>query len=478
MSRRLIVWLIALVCIFTVPAKTGWAQSAPGQTLPAQSYPAGWNLTAFPPGTVLPEGTPLYTLPSGASSYELVTPAQGTSGGLGYWAHFSAGANVILAAGASVAYSVAAAPGQWVMIGDPSGVLPATISGADTVYSYDSAGGYVAASLLNPGQGAWAFSGGGGTISVTPASAPSPQWGDSRFAVTLVGDLQQLVTLGARWFVSYTKGLGSLPAGAVWVQYVDLQSGAPIPDDIAQRVSQYPGSYWLIGNEPNVRASPQQLTGDQYARDLHDLIPRIKGVDPSAKIVGPNVINFDFTCLDCPGFTSGHDWTDSFLAAYQSDFGSLPPIDVWSIHTYPLDWDNFPQVNTSIVENQLSEFRQYLDGKPGLAGAPIWDTELGTHWGFQGIDWHDDGTGSVKAFPVGSFQTDALLGYMQSVLDWLSTNGPALHIDRWFFFATYESRPESWETVYGGINLLDGSGPDARLTDFGRLYRRLSGLSP
>jgi hypothetical protein len=42
-----------------------------------------------------------------------------------------------------------------------------TISGADTVYTYDPvAGQYIAATTLKPGQGAWVLSNAGGTITL------------------------------------------------------------------------------------------------------------------------------------------------------------------------------------------------------------------------------------------------------------------------------------------------------------------------
>jgi hypothetical protein len=308
----------------------------------------------------------------------------------------------------------------------------------------------------------------------TPAAAPV--FGDSRFGVYLNGDPQQLATLGTRWYITMQPDSPPPPPNAVWVQYVSLQAGQT--DDLAQRVAQSPGSSWLIGNEPNVKGSPDELSGEQYARALHDAVGVIHATDPSASIVGPNIINFDFTCIACPGFTSGHAWMGSFLAAYSADYGTLPPIDIWSIHTYPLDFEHFPQVDASTMEQQLTEFRAYLDATPGLSGAPIWDTEIGTHWGYEGLEWRDDGTGTVKAFPVGAYRSDLLLGYMQNLLGWLAQNGPSLNIDRWFFYVSYENRPEAWETTYAGINLLDGFGPNAQLTPFGQLYRQLAGLPP
>src|SRR6476619_2262138 len=48
-----------------------------------------------------------------------------------------------------------------------------------------------------------------------------PVWGDDHFGVTLIGDPQQLATLGIRWFLTYDYGSSrQLPDGAVEVRYV------------------------------------------------------------------------------------------------------------------------------------------------------------------------------------------------------------------------------------------------------------------
>jgi hypothetical protein len=66
--------------------------------------------------------------------------------------------------------------------------------------------------------------------------------------------------------------------------------------------------------------------------------------------------------------------------------------------------------------------------------------------------------------------------YMQSVVGWLMQNSDRLRIERWFIYTNYQADPESWESVYAGIDLTTGSGPDAALTPLGRLYRQLAGL--
>ena len=144
----------------------------PGQAAgQVAAYAAGWNLIAAPQSTDLSSAIPpLFTLQPGDGGYEAVQPDAGTQAGLGYWAYFPASATVNVAQGSNSAYSVDAPAGQFIMVGGPSGTEAATVSGADSVYTYTPATGYVAGTSLAPGQGAWAVSLAGGTITVTPQS--------------------------------------------------------------------------------------------------------------------------------------------------------------------------------------------------------------------------------------------------------------------------------------------------------------------
>src|SRR5690348_5705622 len=62
-------------------------------------------------------------------------------------------------------------------------------------------------------------------------SAATSAWGDDRFGVFLTGDPEQLLTIGARWFISPgdTSRDLALPPGAVWVQQVDFHGDEAIP---------------------------------------------------------------------------------------------------------------------------------------------------------------------------------------------------------------------------------------------------------
>jgi hypothetical protein len=148
------------------------------------TYKTGWNLISAPAGTDLSavEGPLQHWLPT-AGSYEATDPRVGTQTGNGYWAYFANDSSVTLAAGLSGGGHYNVAAGKYAMIGDPSGTLPASVTGAEVVYTYDPVNGYQQTTTLQPGQGAWALSNGvaidirllNGTAPATssPASPPS-----------------------------------------------------------------------------------------------------------------------------------------------------------------------------------------------------------------------------------------------------------------------------------------------------------------
>jgi hypothetical protein len=74
----------------------------------------------------------------------------------------------MLVSGSDSPYRIQLPFGQFVMVGNPSGHLPALITGADSILTYDPAIGYQPVSILQPGQGALAYSASGMFITITP----------------------------------------------------------------------------------------------------------------------------------------------------------------------------------------------------------------------------------------------------------------------------------------------------------------------
>lgn len=133
------------------------------------TYRDGWNLLGAPDGTTIaPADGPLYTVRAGSPDYEVVPSPATLVGGTGYWAYFDTAAMVDLPVVGPVSTSVELPAGQWILIGDP-GQAPVAASGANAVvFAYDTASArYEPTVLLSPGQGAWAYSAVGGSLTLS-----------------------------------------------------------------------------------------------------------------------------------------------------------------------------------------------------------------------------------------------------------------------------------------------------------------------
>jgi hypothetical protein len=213
-------------------------------------------------------------------------------------------------------------------------------------------------------------------------------------------------------------------------------------------------------------------------------------------VIGGNALNWGFTCTACGGFASGATWFDQFWAAYAALFGAPPPADGWGVHVYIVSWDRLPMADLGLATAQITGFRSYLDLK-GQAAAPIWVTETGVIWGYDGWTSTDilnpadpgfcDGATSAgcrtapcradSAVCVGArpsaYATPALSAYLAGILDWLLANADALRIERWFWYIQAPV-PEPYAATFGGVALMDSAGPGARLTPFGQIFSQRS----
>jgi PKD repeat protein len=142
------------------------------QSAQSVTYQVGWNLASGPAGTTFAQADgPLYTYQAGDTSYETVANTTPAAAGHGYWAYFTAPTTMSLAGGsATLPMSITLPAGQYVMVGNPSTTQTVTVSGAEVVYTFNTASNsYSPASgtaTLAPGQGAWVYSSAGGTVTL------------------------------------------------------------------------------------------------------------------------------------------------------------------------------------------------------------------------------------------------------------------------------------------------------------------------
>jgi hypothetical protein len=235
------------------------------------------------------------------------------------------------------------------------------------------------------------------------------------------------------------------------------------PNEFTRRARAAPGGIWLIGNEPNV-GGQDDISPEGYAQFLVWVAGLIRAADPTAILVGPGILNWDATCTGCGGMTPGRAWSEAFVTIYQQRYGPLP-LNAWAMHTYTIDWTRLPMLDSSQDQAQLLAARAWLDSR-GL-NLPIWLTEFGVVYGWDGLQWMQQVDGYTRAVPQGRFRTDLIAPYLDRMVDWLVRNSPALRIDRWFLYGLAPTT-ESWATAPVGISLLQAN--SLSLSSFGEQY--------
>lgn len=314
--------------------------------------------------------------------------------------------------------------------------------------------------------------------SQTPTAAAQPPDLRSRYGVGIGTDVdpRQVTQLGLEWYFAGSPTTTPSPAGtrAVYI----LPVNPPLPEaEVRALIAQVPGAAWLVGNEPNIVpefniSAPHSATPEGYADALAFYASTIKANDPAALLIGPNVLNWNVTCVACPGFPSGQEWTEQMRAAYQSRYNAEPPLDVWSLHPYDLNWTHLPMGDAQLQIGQIQAMRDWLTTVPALADRPMWVTEIGLHWAYPGLEVRADG----KYYPIGDFDYAHVEQWMRDVFGWLNQNAVSLNIERWFLWLTYTDQLEPWMSLWPTITLTDGPGADAAVTRLGLLYQELAGI--
>jgi hypothetical protein len=300
-----------------------------------------------------------------------------------------------------------------------------------------------------------------------------PAWVNPRYGVFIsrVMPPEQVAwtqaALGTAWWLE-PHGTAPRPVAGK-VPILPLHAGSRLSgEQLMDVVWQFPpGTTWYAGGEANV-PTQGNMPGDEYAVYFHEAAAAIRAADPDARVMAASVLNAVDTCRGCQGYTLGLDWIESFRSTYLELFGEEPPVDVWAIDSYLLDWEALPMIDVAFMPRQVRALRTYLDGIPEQAGKPIWLTEFGVIWAYESMEWFQH-NGAWDFRPAGAFRDDLLEAWLVETLTWLETDGVALGVERWFLFASSRPPGEPW---YHGIELLqpDESGTGWTLTPLGHLY--------
>jgi hypothetical protein len=302
--------------------------------------------------------------------------------------------------------------------------------------------------------------------------------------------------LNASWWTAFDSPLTPV-ADKRKMRVVRTPAISPYaPGQLRDAAAAVPGSYWAIGNEPNVPGQ-DNLAPRDYAFRFKNISDEIKAGDPTAKIIAGNMLNWNFMCTGgCLGFPLGMNWFAEFWTEYVNLYSVPPTPDAWGIHVYTITWDRVPMVDTDRSTDQIHAFRNYLNSL-GRTNDPIWITELGVIWGYDGwtsIDTTDPENPAFcdsqvnphcKTSPCKANTTTCLgnqpsgvkpstfnpnnqvLNYFTGMNNWLYAVSGQLKIARWFWY-TQTGSPEPYATHYGGISLTDVAG---NLTIFGEYFR-------
>ena len=321
-----------------------------------------------------------------------------------------------------------------------------------------------------------------------------------------------LQQMGVTWYLDFGVDMSQVPDGTTKLPFITIPSadviwtsgqaesiesltdgqiaalGFPTRAELQGMATSSPGSYWYLFEEPNRYG---YMTGKRFAPVFHYLASQLTTTDPTAKIIGPSVLNWDFVCVGCGGYQSGEVWLKEFIGEYSARYGSLPQVYAWAIDAYPIDWSNTPNnradrkacyngnqvcvtslrfLHSEIAIKQLERMRVYLDAN-GYGGTPIWVTKIAIQVGYESWRWVQFPT---KLEPVGSYDWVSMSNYVNTILDWLQANGATNKIERWFFYVTWQDIVNVGSDGYMGTIFFDGPGQDASLNCLGETYRAMS----
>ena len=141
----------------------------------------------------------------------------------------------------------------------------------------------------------------------------------------------------------------------------------------------YGVTYWSIGNEPSIfthaRTDGCRLHRLDLNRDWRAIAQAMKAADPTIKLIGPEIHQWNDGESTVPKDSAGRDWMTEFLKAN----GDL--VDVVSVHRYPMYSPNGPvtiadlRANTRQWTGEVAYLRKVIRDTTGR-DLPIAFTEV------------------------------------------------------------------------------------------------------
>jgi hypothetical protein len=206
---------------------------------------------------------------------------------------------------------------------------------------------------------------------VTVFRFPGGAWGDHNDLKTY--QIDQIVDFakqsGADVTISVRLLNGTPEAAAELVRYANIQQ-------------KYGVKYWSIGNEPTLFAGEINVGNYdtvRFNKEWREIAEAMKKVDPSIKLIGPELHQFNYDPAFNPKDVNGKDWMTEFLRAN----GDL--VDVVSFHRYPYPRNNVNATVADLRENshewdKTIVYLRDLIHQETKRDLPIAITEVNSHW--------------------------------------------------------------------------------------------------
>ncbi len=156
-------------------------------------------------------------------------------------------------------------------------------------------------------------------------------------------------------FVDFYGQFGAMPTVSVRLKNGTAETAAMLVA-YANIVKGYGIEYWSIGNEPTLFTEQlgEDYNTERFNREWRAIALAMKAVDPTIKLIGPELHQWGID----PGSTlkdaAGLDWMDEFLKVN----GDL--VDVVSVHRYPLWKPSGQEVTIDELRANLPEWNKLV----------------------------------------------------------------------------------------------------------------------
>ncbi|MCB0188073.1 MAG: hypothetical protein KDE31_27585, partial [Caldilineaceae bacterium] len=205
-------------------------------------------------------------------------------------------------------------------------------------------------------------------------------------------DDYDVAQLHAGWYLDYNRQhTPSHPAGMIYHQMLRSEIDTTRLDtSIGGLVDANPGTIWVVGNEPD-RTGQDEMTPAEFATFYHDVYTFLKAHDQNSRVAVGAIVQPTPLRLR---------YLDMVLVAYESQYGTKLPTDIWTIHNFllperctwgahiPLGLEEFADegipcltplskhADSTTFQQRIRDFRQWMSVN-GYRNSPLIVSEYG-----------------------------------------------------------------------------------------------------